>query len=132
MIDVNGWFGRSSAPAGAFFYSVPPTRICDTRVDSGDECDSDTLTGGDIQQIGVAGVLVVPAEGGATQPIAVVANLTGIAGSAATVFTLYPSDESRPQASDLNPTAGEVIANLAVVALATMIPMTGTSPCSTL
>ena len=55
----------------------------------------------------------------------VVANLTGIAGSAATVFTLYPSDESRPQASDLNPTAGEVIANLAVVALATTGPNDG-------
>jgi len=31
IVDVNGWFGAASAPAGAFFYSVPPTRVCDTR-----------------------------------------------------------------------------------------------------
>jgi outer membrane protein assembly factor BamB len=120
VIDVNGWFGTAGAPSGAFFYSVPPTRVCDTRTGPGTECDGDTLTPGDIQQVGMAGVLVVPAEGGSVQPVAVVANLTGIAGTAATVFTLYPSDESpKPKASDLNPSAGEVIANLAVVGLAT-------------
>ncbi len=119
IIDVNGWFGTASAPAGAHFYSVQPTRICDTRSGFGTECDGDTLTSSDIQQVGVAGVLVVPAEGGSAQPVAVVANLTGIAGSAATYFTLYPSDASKPTASDLNPSAGEVIANLAIVGIAT-------------
>ena len=48
-----------------------------------------------------------------------VANLTGIAGSAATFFTLYPSDAAKPTASDLNPGAGQVIANLAIVGMAT-------------
>jgi hypothetical protein len=36
-----------------------------------------------------------------------------------TVFTLYPSNASRPKASDLNPSAGEVIANLAITGIAT-------------
>jgi outer membrane protein assembly factor BamB len=125
VIDVNGWFGTSGAPAGAFFYSVPPTRICDTRTGSGDECDGDTLSAGGIQQVGVAGVLVVPAEGGSVQPVAVVANLTGIAGSAATYLTLYPSDAAKPTASDLNPSATEVIANLAIVGIATTGPDNG-------
>ena len=31
IIDVNGWFGSSTAPAGVLFYSIPPTRVCDTR-----------------------------------------------------------------------------------------------------
>ena len=62
----------------------------------GTECDGETLTPGDIQQVRAAGVLVVPAEGGSAQPVAVVANLTGIAGSAATYFTLYPSDAPKP------------------------------------
>ena len=119
IIDVNGWFGTASAPAGAHFYSVQPTRTCDTRAGFGTQCDGDTLTTGAIQQVGVAGVVVVPAEGGSVQPVAVVANLTGIAGSAATYFTLYPSDAAKPTASDLNPSAGEVIANLAIVGIAT-------------
>ena len=74
----------------------------------------------------MAGVLVVPAEGGSAQPVAVVANLTGIAGSAATYFTLYPSDAAKPTASDLNPSAGEVIANLAIVGIATTGSANGT------
>ncbi len=125
IVDVNGWFGTSGAPAGALFYSVPPTRICDTRTDSGTECDGETLTQGDIQPIGVAGVIVVPAEGGSTQPVAVVANVTAVAGTANTVFTLFPSDAGRPNASDLNPSAHQVIANLAVVKLATTGPTDG-------
>ena len=46
--------------------------------------------------------------------VAIVANLTAVAGNAATYFTLYPSDAQapKPRASDLNPSAGQVIANL--------------------
>jgi outer membrane protein assembly factor BamB len=120
VIDVNGWFGNGhESAAGALFYSVPPTRICDTRTGSGDLCDGESLSAGEIQPIHVAGVDVVPAEGGSATPVAVVANLTGVAGSANTVFTLYPSDSTRPRASDLNPSAGQVIANLAIVGIAT-------------
>lgn len=119
VIDVNGWFGTASAPSGAFFYSVAPTRVCDTRSGLGTECDGDRLTPGDVLQVGMAGVLVVPAEGGSSQPVAVVANLTGVAGTAPTVLMLFPSDAAQPKASDLNPGAGQVIANLAIVGIAT-------------
>jgi len=120
VIDVNGWFGNGhESAAGALFYSVPPTRICDTRPGSGDLCDSNTLSGNFSEPIHVAGVLVVPADGGSATPVAVVANLTAVAGSAATYFTVWPSDTAQPRASDLNPSAGEVIANLAIVGIAT-------------
>jgi Phosphoesterase family/IPT/TIG domain len=120
IIDVDGWFGTATAPAGAFFYSVPPTRICDTRSGSGTSCAGSPLTSKANETIEVAGVQVMPAEGGSTAPIAMVANLTAIAGTASTFFTLYPSDVATPpRASDLNPVAGQVIANLAVVGLAT-------------
>jgi outer membrane protein assembly factor BamB len=127
LIDVNGWFGNGHESAtGALFYSVAPTRICDTRQGSGTECDSENLTPNDIQTIGMAGVSPIPAEGGSAKPVAIVANLTGVAGTAATVLVLYPSDVSpRPQASDLNPAAGQVIANLAIVGLAQTGPTTG-------
>jgi hypothetical protein len=126
VIDVNGWFGSSGVPGGVLFYSVPPTRVCDTRPTSGTECATSPPTPGlgpgQIRAVPIAGVLVVPADNAhSTAPVAVVANLTGVAGTAATVFTLFPSDAGRPHASDLNPSAGEVIANLAIVGLSTTV-----------
>ena len=78
------------------------------------------LTANHSLTIGVANVIAVPAWNvHAPPPLAVVANLTGVAGTAATYFTLYPSDQlSPPRASDLNPSTGEVIANLAITSLA--------------
>ena len=68
----------------------------------------------------IAGTLVVPADNvNSIAPVAVVANVTGIAGNATTFFTLYPSDATRPNASDLNPAVGAVIANLAIVGIST-------------
>ena len=62
---------------------------------------------------------------GGTPTVAVVANLTAIAGTAATYFTLYPSSGTRPRPSDLNPVAGEVIANLSIVGIAQSAPSAG-------
>lgn len=62
----------------------------------------------------------MPALGGASPPVAIVANLTGVAGTASTVLVLYPSDAtSRPKSADLNPSAHDVIDNLAIASLAT-------------
>ena len=121
IIDVNGWFGNGHEPTtGALFYSVPPTRICDTRPTFGTRCQARPLSTNFIEPVQVAGNVAVPAWNvHAAPPIAVVANLTGVAGSSGTYFTLYPSDANpKPTASDLNPSAGEVIANLAITSLA--------------
>ena len=122
VLDLNGWFGDGTelpATPGALFYSVPPTRICDTRSGMGTRCSGHPLGGGSTEQVAVAGVDVVPARGGSTTPVAVVANLTGVAGTASTYLLLYPSDAARPTASDLNPAAHDVVANLAIVGLST-------------
>ena len=126
IIDVNGWFGDGSeaatVPPGAFFYSLPPARICDTRSaanGSGTTCQHQPLRPESLRVAQVAGEGFVPNAGGANPPLAVVANLTGVAGTAATVFTLVPDGGSRPVASDLNPRAGDVVANLAFVEIAT-------------
>ena len=99
VIDVNGWFGKASALPGAFFYSVPPTRVCDTRTSGGTRCQGNPLGANTSELVDIAGVVAVPAwlTQLSSPPLAVVANLTAVAGSAATVFTLYPSDESRPR-----------------------------------
>ena len=122
ITDVNGWFGSSTAPAGVLFYSVPPTRVCDTRPNSGFTCSlpAPGLTPRVTKQVLIAGATAVPADDPhSTQPVAVVANLTGVAGTANTVFILYPSDKAAPRSSDLNPSARQVIANLAIVGLST-------------
>ncbi|MGA8923182.1 MAG: hypothetical protein WB682_08550, partial [Candidatus Dormiibacterota bacterium] len=125
--DVDGWFGNGTETAtGALFYAVPPMRICDTRSGSATECAGEPLTSNGARLVPVAGVAVVPTTGGSTLPLAIVANLTGVAGSAATYFTIYPSDAApRPIASDLNPVARVTIANLAIVGLATTGNTTG-------
>jgi len=119
IIDVDGWFGNGTEPtAGALFNSVAPTRICDTRTGSMTECAGTPLGPNVAHAIQVAGVGEVPLMSGAP-PLAFVANLTAVAGNASTYFTLYPSDVAqRPRASDLNPVAGEVIANLSIVGIA--------------
>ncbi len=121
IIDINGWFGTGAeSTPGAHFYAVPPTRICDTRTGSGTRCAGKPLTKGATEVVAVAGVNTVPAFTTTTPPVAIVANLTAVAGTANTFFLLYPSDAAhRPGSSDLNPSAKDVIANLAVVSLAT-------------
>jgi hypothetical protein len=120
IVDVSGWFGSGGeATLGADFYAVPPTRICDTRAHSGTQCTG-APSNASVRLIPVAGIKVTPAIGGAAAPVAVVANLTGISGTANTFLELYPADApNRPGSSDLNPAAHDVIANLDIVALAT-------------
>ncbi len=127
IVDVDGWFGNGNEiSSGTLFYALPPTRICDTRTGSGTECAGKPLTANGAELVSVAGVDGLPVIGGSTLPVAVVANLTGVAGSAATYLTLYPSDVAmRPVASDLNPVKGVTVANLAIVGLATTGATTG-------
>jgi subtilisin family serine protease len=125
IIDVDGWFGTGGeTTAGARFYSVSPTRICDTRADSPTECSGMTLAGNQARAVPIAGIVEVPALG-SSPPVALVANLTAVNGTAATFLALYPSDVIRPRASDLNPAAAEVIANLSIVGIAQVGPSSG-------
>jgi len=126
IIDVNGWFGdgteAATVPPGALFYAIPPARICDTRVSTRTECSGEGLAGKQTLDVGVDGKSVVPIAGGPNPPLAVVANLTAVAGTATTFFALFPSDASQPVASDLNPRPGDVVANQAFVGIATGSP----------
>jgi hypothetical protein len=124
--DINGWFGDGTegvtVPRGALFYSIPPARICDTRPTrngSTANCQNQALGPKGSLGIQVAGKSLVPNAGGANPPIAVVANLTAVAGTATTYMTLFPADTTQPLSSDLNPRAGDVVANLAFVEVAT-------------
>ena len=117
VIDVNGWFGGGTeTPLGALFYPTAPTRVCDTRLTSpANQCQANgTLTAGHTLVLNAALSPNAP-----TSPVAVVANTTGILGTAGTFLSVYPDGpQPSPLTSDLNPGAGDIIANLTVVGLA--------------
>ena len=109
--------GATTAQPGQYV-PLPPARICDTRPTSqfggaSDQCTGQTLGPGGVLAVAVAGEGGVPSSG----VTAVVMNVTGISHTSATYLTVYPAGSPRPLASNLNLTAGEVIANLVEVGL---------------
>jgi hypothetical protein len=118
ILDANGWFGGASATAGDQYQAIGPSRICDTRTGSGHPCAGHTLTPGGVLLVGVAGIGGVPATTSGNPALAVIANLTAIAPTAATYLTIYPANLStHPLASDINASTGQVLPNLTVVQL---------------
>ncbi len=123
ILDVNGWFGTGAETlAGAHFYAIAPTRICDTRIASlgfATECSGNPLGPGQSMTVQVSGVDGLPASGGSSPPVAVLANLTAVSGTSPTFLTAYPDGDALPLASDVNAWTGQVIPNLTIVQLAT-------------
>jgi hypothetical protein len=109
VADVGGWFADSSSSAGGSrFTGVTPARILDTR----------DGTGGFSSPIGpnsLIGVTVRGAGGVPANAKAVVANVTATGPTVAGFLTAWPSDASRPTASDLNFVPGQTVPNLVVV-----------------
>jgi hypothetical protein len=112
VLDANGWFGSSTAPLGAQFQAVGPTRICDTRLPAGSDCGAETLTNRGTLQVDVAGVQGMAGSG----IVGIIANLTAVNGNQPTYLMGYPGG-SRPATSDINVVPGETLANLMVVGL---------------
>jgi hypothetical protein len=107
IVDVNGWFATGNG-----FVDVSPRRLVDTR--PGYEAVG-TLTGrfaaGEVREVTVTGIDgLVPSSGVA----AVSLNLTVVNPASAGFVAAYACGE-RPQASNVNFTAGRTVANLAIV-----------------
>jgi IPT/TIG domain len=119
VLDANGWFGYSSAPAGYQYQPIAPSRICDTRTGSGG-CSAGAL-GTSPRLIRVVGLGGVPGLGGSNPVVqGVIANLTGIAPTQGTYMVAYPANLTKaPLASDINLSPGQVLPNMVVVQLDT-------------
>jgi hypothetical protein len=94
------------------FFPVAPSRICDTRSGNATQCSGKTIGAGQILKVQVSGNGRVPT--GAT---AVVANITVTGGTADSFLTAYPDGSAKPNASNLNFSAGETVPNLTTVPL---------------
>jgi protocatechuate 3,4-dioxygenase beta subunit len=119
VLDANGWFGSGTAQSGAQYQAITPTRICDTRSGSRLPCAGKILGPQGIDSIVVAGEAGLPTTAASSPAVAVIANLTAIAPTAATYLTIYPANQSGHSVSDINLGAGQVVPNLAVVAVDT-------------
>ena len=108
-----------SATAAPGFVGSPPTRLLDTR--PGHATADSQMSGGGA--LGAATTLRLPIVGRAGVPAsgatAVAVNITATEATADTYLTAYPTGAQRPNASNLNPTTGATVANLAIVALGT-------------
>jgi murein DD-endopeptidase MepM/ murein hydrolase activator NlpD len=112
VADVVGWFSDASAPAGTTgrYIGLLPTRVLDTRSGVG---GVGTLNPGQTLA-GIAGFGGIPPGGAA----AVILNLTATNATAPSDFlSVYPSNATYPNTSDLNFSAGESRANHDVLRL---------------
>jgi hypothetical protein len=110
VVDVAGYFAPPSGAAG-LYNPLPPARILDTRPSTKVGLPT-TFGPNQVQTLQVTGAGGVPA--GAS---AVVLNVTVGGPTASSYLTLWPSDASRPLASNLNFVAGQVIPNRVYVKL---------------
>ncbi len=115
LADVAGWYrAGAETTEGARFISVSPSRILDTRTGNG-AAPVAVGPGGSID-LQVTGRGEVPASGVS----AVALNVTAVVPNAPSSYmTVWPTGEARPNASNLNYVAGDVVPNLVIVKVGT-------------
>lgn len=107
IVDLSGWF----APTGTELTTVVPTRFLDTRFGVGGWLGR--IGAGQTVDFAVAGVANIP-----TGASAAVLNVTVAGADAAGFLTVFPCDQPRPDASNLNFVPGRAVANAVTVKLA--------------
>ncbi len=112
IFDVAGWYGEVPTGNDGRFQSLVPARILDTRNGTGGGVRLGPGASLDMQVSGQGGV---PATGAG----AAVLNVA-VTGTTATSFlTVYPTGEPRPNAANLNYTAGDTVSNRVMAKLGT-------------
>jgi len=106
--DIVGYYGP--ATGGSAYSALNPDRLLDTRDGTGGSAEP--ISSGESRSLQVAGRSDVPLTA-----TAVALNLTAISPSANGFLTVYPSDATRPVASNVNFTPSKTIANLTIVRL---------------
>jgi hypothetical protein len=111
VADLTGWVSAPSATPGAagLFNAVVPARLLDTRDGTG--APRAAVAGGSSINLQVTGQGGVPTGGVA----AVVLNLTATNVTRPTYITAWPDGTAMPTASNLNPAAGQTVANRVIV-----------------
>ena len=127
QVQVTTGLGSSVLTSGAgYIYAglsnyvpVKPFRILDTRPGSPYQRGTGALGANGTRTLQISGVIGLPSG---TDPVpstatAVSINVTAVAGTASSLLTVYPNGTGRPNASNINFTAGTVTPNLVTVVL---------------
>ncbi|MBS2965096.1 right-handed parallel beta-helix repeat-containing protein [Actinocrinis puniceicyclus] len=112
IADVSGYFSQTTA---AGYYSMDPYRLVDTRKGVGAPQAQVSANGSISVQIDGADRGELPTSG----VTAVALNVTAVNAKAGGYLTVYPDGTTRPTASNLNFSAGQVIANAVIVPVGT-------------
>ena len=111
-VDLLGWFPTSNG-----FTGVTPARLLDTRnaatVDDGFR-GGGAVSGGSVKKVSVLGRGDVPASGVTSVSV----NVTATGATTSSFVTVWPSDQDRPTASNLNVIPGVTAANMVNVPVA--------------
>ena len=108
-----------SPPAAVDFIPVTPARLLDTRTDPGRATIDGLFLGGGRRDAGSTLALQVAGRAGASATAEAAAlNVTVTEAAGAGFVTVYPCDEPRPNASNLNFLAGDTVPNAVIAALA--------------
>jgi hypothetical protein len=110
IADVAGWFDDGNAAGGSLFHAVSPARILDTR-----SAGFAALGPNATLDLKVTGAGGVPPNGVS----AVALNVTVAGPTAPSFLTVFPTGDTRPNASNLNYAANQVVPNLVVAKLGT-------------
>lgn len=113
IADVEGWFDDGTIPSGARYTPLTPVRVLDTR--NGTGAPRAKLGPGATLELAITGAGGVPALGVG----AVAVNVTVAGATAPSSFTVFPTGTSRPNTSNLNFVAGQIVANLVIAKLGT-------------
>jgi hypothetical protein len=119
VVDVDGWFSNTSGSAstGSLFTPLNPARITDTRSGTGQPNAGKTIQPNSNLTVQVTGAGSIPSASTVDPVTAAVLNVTEATSTAAGFLTVYPTNQSKPNTSDVNFAAGYVIANADIAAL---------------
>ena len=115
VVDLEGYYAPSSGGTSGEFVPVVPARITDTRPNSGQANAGMTLAAGVTLSVQLTGAGPIPPSG----VTAVVINVTATDTTSAGFFTVFPTGQALPTASNLNWTAGVTVPNRVIVPVGT-------------
>ena len=120
IFDVQGWVSTPGKPLAntnvGLYNPLIPGRIFDTRTGPGGHIGP--MGPGEVFQLQVSGAVMSTGQTVPLHASAVVLNLTAVNSTAPGDFlTLYPSDQSKPDVSNVNFAAGQTRANRVIVRL---------------
>lgn len=110
IIDVEGWYVPNGYQGASLYYPISPIRICDTRPGTSAPCSKSPLSAQNPLIVNLSSFV-------ASGTSAVTVNVTVIGPTQSGYITLYPYGQTKPNSSNQNFAAGEIIPGRAIISV---------------